>query len=177
MLIGWMWVVFVCPYYRPIVLRDKELRRRVCRQAHIAFTINKRFTFMDNIEEHLADDLSLKEQRETRKKKTGICIHYSEFEWEFYCAPLYCKPSKHVTLKLVLTLALATSLTDCVEMLNVFAILYVKPSAKATCNQKTVFSVILWAGNNSDERVQLDESLMSFSSIGWIPTRLKRPCL
>lgn len=40
---------FLCPYYRPIVLRDKELRRRVCRQAHIAFTINKRLRFLDDM--------------------------------------------------------------------------------------------------------------------------------
>lgn len=57
------------------------------------------------------------------------------------------------------------------------ASLYVKPIAKATWKQRKLLinSVLLWAGSESDHdgRAQLDESLMSFSSIGWIPTTVK----
>lgn len=133
-----------------------------------------------DIGEQLAGDPWLKKQCETWEKTKNRSLL---IDWlstlnlnEMKCfGPLYCKPSKHVTFKHVLTWASAASLTDCVEILSrVFASLYVKPIVMAI--QKHSWLIMCYCGQNMsdhDIRGQLDESLMSFSSIGWIPSTAK----
>lgn len=169
------WFVVWC-YLPPIVLGDKELRR-VCQQA-AQYTKD-----LKKNNNNLCMTLVIWEKNyrwgegvRVQRRKERICIYILTGSSEIcllwgLCT---CSPLRHVTFKHLSTWAWAPCLWDYGKILSS---LYVKTrfwDKSQAMNAADSFSVIV-AGREADRdgRAQLDESLMSFSSIDWIPNTTK----